>query len=84
MLKKSDSRTRGVSKLMLRRDDTATVDSPSDVAIERLCLCVAMWDSQTKWLHKLTYRDATIVVDVNVVGDNSLLTDVKTVKPELL
>ena len=84
MLKKSDPRTRGASKLILRRDGTATVDSPSDVAIERLCLCVTMWDSQTKWLHKLTYRDTAIVTDVNIVGDNSLLTDVKTVKPVLL
>ena len=62
------------------------VDYPSDVAqaIERLCLCVAMWDSWTKWLHRLTYRDAAVIVDVNVAEDNSLLTGMKTVKPVLL
>ena len=60
------------------------VNYPSDVAIVRLCLCVAMWDSWTKWLHRLTYRDAAVIVDVNVAEDNSLLTDTKTVKPALL
>ena len=43
-----------------------------------------MWDSQAKWLHRLTYRDAAVIVDVNVAEDNSLLTDMKAVKLALL
>ena len=40
--------------------------------------------SQTKWLHKLAYRDAAVIMDADVVEDNSMLTDAKTVKPALL
>ena len=76
--------TCGISKLLLKRDDTVIVDSSSYVAIERLWLCVAMWDSRTKWLYELTYRYAAVIMDVNEAGDDSLLTDMKTAQLALL
>ena len=75
VLKKSASCTCDISKLLLIIHLMLLRLSRGSVYVSRC---------GTKWLHRFTYRDAAVIVDVNIAEDNSLLTDMKAVKLALL